>query len=207
MNILDVSEGVPKTTDFLGSMLARQEELMKKYQEIEIQNGFFYPNWPFDLHSNVHQAKLKDFAWRVTEELAEATEALATNDRVHFLEELSDAVHFLLELMVCSEVLPSMSLQAYFNDAYAYAYTDEKFIRPRCFDVIEHLGLAMNCLKNKAWKNTHLMTDVTKYRSLIRQAWDRMIGLARQAGLNAEEFYVLYYKKSMVNQFRQRSNY
>jgi hypothetical protein len=66
---------------------------------------------------------------------------------------------------------------------------------------------ADNCLRNKAWKSTHVPTDKEHF-------WEEMIdGLHFylqafiEGGISAEDVFNLYTKKNKVNQFRQRSNY
>ena len=73
--------------------------------------------------------------------------------------------------------------------------------------VTEELGEAMNCLKNKSWKQTHFQTDVDHYYEELSDAFHFFIELCILSGLDAEDLYQLYYRKSKVNQFRQRSNY
>ena len=73
--------------------------------------------------------------------------------------------------------------------------------------VTEELGEAMNCLKNKPWKQTHFQTDLDHYYEEISDAFHFFIELCILSGLDAEDLYQLYYRKSKVNQFRQRSNY
>lgn len=139
MNIKDVETEVPvKGSDMLECIFARQLELMEKYQEIEKASGLLQTEMiPVDIHSKEGQARLKDFAWRVTEELGEA----------------------------------------------------------------------MNTLKNKPWKQTHMVTDVNHYMEEISDAFHFFIELCVLSGLGPKELYDLYFRKSEVNRFRQGSKY
>jgi hypothetical protein len=73
--------------------------------------------------------------------------------------------------------------------------------------ITEELGEAMNCLKNKPWKQTQMETDVTHYIEEVIDAFHFFIELCILSGMDAEDLYRMYFKKSEVNLFRQRSKY
>lgn len=73
--------------------------------------------------------------------------------------------------------------------------------------VVEELGEAMNCLKNKPWKQTQMETDKDHYLEEIADAFHFFIELCITSGLDAKGLYDLYFRKNQVNQFRIRSNY
>ena len=112
MNVNDVSDDDIPTPDAKYDMLdlifGRQASLMAKYHKIEANNGLLQTSQdpPLNLHDRYVQSRLKDFAWRVTEEIAEATEAwiIHPDNPEHFYEEISDAFHFLIELNILSGV-------------------------------------------------------------------------------------------------------
>jgi len=99
--------------DYLEAMFTRQGELMAKYEEIEKKNGANVVE-PFqfgELDLRNVQARLKECAYRVVEELSEATNCLknkpwkqdaVATDEVHYKEELADTFHFFLELLIVS---------------------------------------------------------------------------------------------------------
>ena len=70
------------------------------------------------------------------------------------------------------------------------------------------IGNAMNRLKNKPWKQTHMVTDKEAFYNCLMPAW---IGyfrvLSHKYGLSANDIFTLYFKKSEVNKFRIRSGY
>jgi hypothetical protein len=230
MNVLDFEDkDVPTPSmgsDRLFLIFCRQKELMEKYHTIELNNGLLqHPLVPVDIHSRHGQARLKDFAWRVTEELTEAIQAYMDHKilREHYIEELSDAYHFLVELTILSDVseeelfkrfnhtqseewcrLSRMFTSIYLSDDLKFS---ESQIKARTYLVIHQLGLAMNCLKNKPWKNTHMLTDVNEFKKYIVRAHKDFIRLCLSSDLKAEDLYMIYFKKSEVNKFRQRSNY
>lgn len=110
MNIKDVQipNDLTQFGDMLGYMMAKQEEHARAYLEIE-KDRRATCDCPVNLDDPLGQDTIKDFAYRIVEELSEATNCLKMKpwtqthiltDRDHFLEELSDALHFFLELLV-----------------------------------------------------------------------------------------------------------
>lgn len=138
MNVNDFQSQIPEGQDMLKVIFDRQTELMAKYHSIEEKNlNHFIPQGALDLHDPQHQQRLKDFAWRITEEIGEA----------------------------------------------------------------------MNCLKNKPWKQTHMMTDEVHYREELVDAVHFMVELLIHSGFDARSLTEMYLNKNAVNQFRIRSEY
>ena len=73
--------------------------------------------------------------------------------------------------------------------------------------VAYHLNLGRNYLKNKTWKQTQELTDGLRYQSEVVKAFVAYCGYLQVMGFKPETFYVLFYKKHMVNKFRQKSGY
>ena len=120
MNITDVEfvkhlqQNEEESEDMLDQIFRKQMDLMMKYHEIEKRNGcLITPDVPVDLHSHLGQHRLKDFAWRITEELGEAMSCLKNKpwkatpmatDIQHYKEEIADAFHFFVELCILSGI-------------------------------------------------------------------------------------------------------
>jgi len=195
MNIDDI-KNVPKTDHYLKAIFKRQTELLEKYKEIE---GI--PDYPFDVDNAEHQIWIKDFLWRVTEELAESWEAAEGKDKKHQIEELSDALHFLVELLILvdfsfgEEDLENFTSEISGYSVYGY------------FEVIYFLGLVGNTLKNKKWKQSQIQTDTNKMMGLLSLAFEGLICLMRKCGCTDKDIYEFYFKKSKVNQFRVETKY
>lgn len=238
MNVDHVSDDVipipTREFDRLELIFARQRHLLEKYHPIEKRSGLMLTELvPVNINSPQGQARLKDFAWRVTEELTEATSALdevSEKAWTHYIEELSDAFHFLVELMILSNITPedldkyadilyskANSVLAPFEDRLEHHMLASGMLRTNtlfqgyrnyAYNCIEDLGCAMNCLKQKAWKQTHMLTDEQAYRTHIFNAYLAFLELAKiGASLNHDQLFRIYWKKSEVNAFRQRSNY
>ena len=174
----------------------RQLELIHKYHPIESRNGFHIGDGiPLNLDNKRDQHRLKDMSWRVVEEIAEALDC--SMEYEHHVEELIDGLHFLVELMILSGIQHD-EVNMYVNKRKE----GESILVP----FIRELGNAMNCLKNKPWKQTHMLTDAIQYRKRLTNAWYEYMSILH-TNLNNREIFILYFKKAAVNSFRQRSNY
>lgn len=203
MNINNFEGPDEYPVDLLADIFDKQRKLAHKYHPIEKKNGFWVGDkLEINLDDSKGQARVKDFSWRITEELMESLEAANAQDYTHTIEELSDALHFMVELCIICD-MPPYRFSFYFSESMPKVTLNEGML-----DVIYHLGLACNCLKNKPWKQTQMLTDVVKFKSYIAKAFDSLLECFRLAGIkDEEEVYDLYFKKNKVNQFRQQSNY
>lgn len=218
MNIDDVAKNqVPEySARALEDIFTRQRELMEKYEPIEKASGLQQtPDVPVDINDKFGQARLKDFAWRVTEEITESTEAVTT-DLHHAREEAADALHFMVELFILAGLDASyiadslglktsdMALQEIFTrlpKASSVVFTDA------AYSCIEALGKATNCLKQRPWKQTHILTDEHRFYVHLLNAFAMLCNYCACIGHTSETLFDYYFRKSEVNKFRQRSNY
>jgi len=225
MNVNDVKlEDIGITgDDMLDQIFKRQLELMQKYHVIEESKGFLVPlSVPLNLHDAQGQYRLKDFAWRITEEIGEAMEALRNhpNIREHFDEEIADGLHFLTEFTILAGVTPweviggydipndklrTLCLRVVPDMTYIHRYYPK--IAYYVAQFIEALATTCNTFKNKPWKQSQMITDVPYFKSKLRETWAALIRIAVCAEMTPEYLFELYFKKSEVNLFRQRSNY
>lgn len=205
--------------DMLKAIFDRQKSLMSKYHDIEAKSGLLQtPDCPVNLDDKRGQARIKDFSWRVTEELGEALDARNQND--HYQEELIDGLHFLTELTIlagkdydtimggvfssyCPDRLRQMVEDA--QDLMLYYGSDRLDFWVTKF--IENIGMMCNCLKNKPWKQSMMKTDKEAFYTKLNDTWLSYITILVVSGMTAEDIANTYLKKSQVNQFRQRSNY
>jgi hypothetical protein len=86
-------------------------------------------------------------------------------------------------------------------------YGRQRYIKDAAYRVVEELSEATNCLKNKPWKTTPVLTDTDHFYEEIADAFHFFIRFCIESGIDAEALYKLYFKKSEVNKFRQGSNY
>jgi len=203
MNIHDIKD-IPhvESKDYLNVIWERQTSLIKKYREIE---GL--PAYPLDIDNAEHQVWIKDFLWRIVEEIAEAYEADSmSNNFPHVIEELADALHFMVEIMILCGVEPrswdlTEIVEEIVGDEVRMPFHNS------CFSVCYRAGLTGNTLKNKKWKQTHMQTDANKFTALLQTTFDKVIGVFVSMHVSADEIFICYFKKSEVNEFRIRTNY
>lgn len=204
--------------DLLQAIFNRQKSLMGKYHDIELRSGLLQTeDCPVNLDDKRGQARIKDFSWRVMEELGEALDARASSD--HYQEELIDGLHFLTELTVLAgkdydTILPE-GIPTYHEDHLEDLVENAKRnIQGYGCDLdswvtqfIEQLAMMCNCLKNKPWKQSMMKTDQEAFYNRLTNVWVYYITILVVSGMNAQDIANIYLKKSQVNQFRQRSNY
>lgn len=213
MNVNDVESERPEG-DRLKLIFARQKELKEKYHHIEESQGVGYgllKDGVFDINEIRSQMLLKDLAWRVVEEITEASEANINGDKIHFLEELADALHFLTELCIQVGIGPAtITVDIMRNHEKDYlenlVFTPNQKKSNNPYNTILHLGLAMNCLKQKPWKQTHILTDEEKFQLHLVDAY-RAFCKYLSCHLSSDGVFDFYFKKSRVNDFRIKSNY
>lgn len=124
MNVNDAKEE-KVDGDLLRAIFDRQKSLMEKYHVIEKGNGLLQTeDCPVNLNDAKGQARLKDFAWRITEEIGEAMNCLKNKpwkqtqietDVAHYQEELIDGLHFYVELLILSGFDADSAAQMYFK--------------------------------------------------------------------------------------------
>lgn len=225
MNITHAKEEEVKG-DLLEAIFERQKELMEKYHEIELNSGLLQTSKvPVNLDDKFGQARLKDFAWRFTEEIGEALDA--RNNQEHYQEELIDALHFLTEFTILADgekplmefirLDPDMAeidglvgIYSLARGSYneLFGQTGENRFNFQLANLIENMGMACNCLKNKPWKQSHMLTDRDRFYERLNQVWVNFFQLLISSGFDhAKEIANIYLKKSQVNKFRQRSGY
>lgn len=206
------------TGDKLQAIFTRQKSLMDKYHDIELKSGLLQTeDCPVNLDDKRGQARIKDFSWRVTEELGEALDAKATKD--HYREELIDGLHFLTELTILAgkdyhNLLPE-GMALYSKDRLEDLVENAKECISQNGDnlnywvskFIENLGMMCNCLKNKPWKQSMMKTDQNAFYGRLAEVWVLYITLLVVSGMDADSIVTTYLKKSQVNKFRIRSAY
>lgn len=206
MNITHATEETIQP-NLLKQIFDRQRELMDKYHYIEERSGLLQTaDCPVNLDDRRGQARIKDFSWRVTEELGEALDALGQDDMEHFAEELVDGLHFLTELTILSgldwdDLLP---LDVMYSNTASRANDG---LDQRVYDYVEGIGMMCNCLKNKPWKQSMMQTDRVAFFERLHSVWARYIAIMETVFESPEDIVSVYLKKSQVNKFRQRSNY
>lgn len=204
------------TGDKLVAIFNRQKELMEKYHDIEARSGLMQTeDCPVNLDDKRGQARIKDFSWRVMEEVGEALDAFEQEDDAHFCEELVDGLHFLTELTILAGAEPKDLINLdyggeadYLDAIYSFGRNCKELptLQELIYSLVLDLGMMCNCLKNKAWKQTNMLTDRTAFYNKLRAVWSDYVGLLGFM-MKPDEIADVYLRKSQVNKFRQRSGY
>lgn len=195
----------------LRAIFDRQKELMEKYHDIEFKSGLMQTeDCPVNLDDKRGQARIKDFSWRITEEIGEALDAIENEScesaLLHFHEELVDGLHFLTEMTILTgydlpeyTTLKDLIEEGSYRDCYS--------LNDLVSDHVMYLGMMCNCLKNKPWKQSMMKTNKENFYKHLKLVWSNYVAILTSQDLTEEEITDLYLRKSQVNQFRQRSNY
>lgn len=287
-------------------LFSLQQGLVDEYIKIE---GL--PQYPININTKKSQVLIKDFIGRVIEELAEGFESmlavngltdknkfwynlslgdpneerdfkLAMSHLQNVSEEMMDALHFFLELLIYVDINPSnfkaftdqifandkeirkkmveldsidhnplnyltyfvdepsLDADSYCSRSYVNMYELYKAYGDRAIDprmilmmskvstqtfhvkypkvfwgITYNLNMARNCLKNKPWKQSEMMTDENLFRQYVMYAFMLMMSLFKELLNNPkydkhkwyEVVYWLYYKKNLINHFRIESKY
>lgn len=200
MNILDFQAPDFKAETWLEEVFEKQLAVMHKYAEIEKM-----PEWPLNVNTREGQKWFKDFLWRTTEEIAESYEAFQDGHETHTIEELADALHFFVELLILAGFDAKWARDQMWNndptqnvpEAVNQAYLQAHF----------WLGMVGNTLKNKPWKQTEMLTDEKKFEQMLANSFLALLQVFYAHGANDNVIHSFYTRKNEVNKFRQRSNY
>lgn len=193
----------------LEMIFIRQGELMELYRPIEERIlGEELPHPPLSLHSAKHQAWLKQRAWWVTEELIEAQWGCWEINPDKLIEELADALHFQTELCILAGVSPKYTPALPRMWPAGELEMNPLVLRHYTMAVLEELGIGLWQFRNKAWKQTQVLTDIDVFTKCMERAhWGivELLGLA--ANTDLEGSVTLYLCKSEVNLWRIYTQY
>lgn len=210
---MNITHAKKETTnkESLKAIFERQKQLMVKYHDIELKSGLLQTeDCPVNLDDKRGQARIKDFSWRITEEIGEALDALENESGesalLHFHEELIDGLHFLTEMTILTgyDITKDYTLHDLIKEC-----TQRNFytLNDLVSDHVMYLGMMCNCLKNKPWKQTMMKTNKENFYNHLKLVWTNYMAILTSQDLTEEEITDIYLRKSQVNQFRQRSNY
>ena len=84
---------------------------------------------------------------------------------------------------------------------------DQDYLKGLMYRVVTELVEATECLKNKPWKTTHVMTDVTHLKEELADALHFFVEFCIVIGMDAKELFAYYMKKNKVNNWRIDTKY
>nr|DAY45509.1 MAG TPA: dUTPase [Caudoviricetes sp.] len=92
----------------------------------------------------------------------------------------------------------------------AFRLSNQEFHRHEdhmLWGVAYHINISRNFLKNKPWKQSQELTDITRYSEQLALGLIKYLGYLYTMGFNPKTLYTLCFKKNRVNHFRQNSGY
>jgi NTP pyrophosphatase (non-canonical NTP hydrolase) len=190
MNIDDIDE-IPEHLS-IDDIFQRQHELSEKYRVIEGRPE------TLNLDTREGQQWVKDFLWRITEEVGEALDSAL--GLPHIKEELADAFHFLIELCLLTSTQITV---AYLIANHRWHRGDSIYFR----DLVVDLAKVGRTCKNKPWKQTQIPIDQGELRKNMENLAMSFLDYCCSYFESKEELYQYYFKKSKVNDFRIESKY
>jgi len=197
--------------DRLQEIFAKQNELFKRFSPIEVSNGIGYAlveNKPFDINCRFWQALFKEQAWRITEEVFECLDAITAGQRGDDKEEAIDVLHFVVELFIKAQRLPSEPVGQIGPDKLLRLYNAAPvtFIaKNAALQLMGELGMTMNKLKNKPWKQSHKETDAVAFYRGLDQVFLCTLALCKAVDMSADEIFMTYMGKADKNNQRINS--
>ena len=84
---------------------------------------------------------------------------------------------------------------------------DQEKLRVMFMRIIQELVEAAECLKSKAWKQTHVITDQDHFKEELIDALHFYIELCLCVGIEANDLYEIYTKKMRINNWRIGTKY
>lgn len=205
----------------LVQLFAAQDDLMRRFLVIEEKNGFRPPSSiPISLDDPHDQLRIKELAWRATEEIGETVVEMTerrTADDSTVREEMSDVLHFLLELFIVAGLTPDRwpmrgeldrlgeLFEESVRDMNHLASRGRAMIEPedQLAQVVWDLASATHELKNRPWKQTLRATDPIAFHNKLQNAMGSFILACLLYGISTQELFDLYFRKHQVNRTRQ----
>lgn len=227
-----------------------QNNLILHYIQIEK-----IPTPPVQLNVKDNQTLIKDFSARVVEELGEMYESYEKNyvllnfstetpsqetllyNVSNINEELSDAFHFMYELLIyagfnfeifeqkfgrgileftefidfqrksASQLVSGKEDDYLYWGGRFYSRQLKRDLVKRLWDITYKLQMFRNTLKNKAWKQTELLIDRSKTDHYLEQSLLSLFETAIFLGHDLSTLYYIYRAKNQINNFRIQSKY
>jgi hypothetical protein len=195
-----------------------QKEIFLEYLKVEKSN---WNEDDFSIDCLDDQTLFKDFGYRVIEELTEATTDIVHPD--HFLEEIVDALNFLVELMLIygwnETNLPEW--KSVREDQPALLFPKiltlvkdditggmfKQLLQSTTYEVVEAIGLCNNTLKNRLWKNQHYLVDLYVFEPRLKNIWTIFNNYINSLGISEKLLFEVWSTKYQVNLFRRESLY
>lgn len=197
----------------LTKIFEAQRDLIAQFHKIELANGFPIESAiPVDLDNKFDQFRLKELAWRITEEIGETITTLREvgKSNTTYQEEVSDVIHFFVEMLIIAGITPSDlapgpdQLESLFMSVLLEFWKDsDRSDLEKCWlNTIVELSLACNELKNRPWKQSFKPTDREAFKDRLVGAFHEMVMACIRSEIDATVFSAIYFRKHEINQGR-----
>ena len=195
----------------LEQIYLHQNKLMNQFEKIEYENNLLEtPEIPVDMESAAGQARLRNFAGRITEEIVEVLNEYTGEGH---LKELADVMHFYVELLLLAGMQPGDvqpdpldrdldRLDELMPTVTLHGLTSVVALHDNLNQNIRLLWTATNALKQKAWKAGRRESDLVFYKIMLRMAYRHFLGTVANYGISSQEFFEAYMGKAAENQQR-----
>ena len=84
---------------------------------------------------------------------------------------------------------------------------NQEYLKSLAYRVVSELIEATECLRNKAWKQSEVLTDLDHLKEELADCLHFYIEFCINLGITADELFELYFKKQEVNRWRQQTKY
>lgn len=181
-------------------IFSHQHSLAGKYFHVEKSLGYNPPeSLPMELNTRACQDRLRQFYAYIQEEVVEALTAKEED----VPGELSDILHFTTEFCLISGIQASR-VEAVYEAHRALDIFEPPSMEHPLWTFQINLGLAMNQLKYKPWKQSPKPTDPEAFTSKVCTAYAYLLQAIRTAGCDP---HTIYFDKHKENVERIQTGY
>jgi len=212
MKVDDYLEGIYVpflSIETVNELLVKRNLTFLAFASIENQKGFVKPTVSFS--SSQGQEMLRIMLFRTLEEVVEASEAKANN---HVLEELIDALNYLMSALMLDqeyftiERMTELTYDILNNQRWITFVPEDIVVSDHSILYILHLimGRMAETFRNRAWMNQTQQTFFHGYEE-AGQVYQRILHTFLVHFDSWETFYKFFVAKDNVLQFRLNSKY
>lgn len=209
-------------TDRLQQIFTRQAEYLRTLKPIYQANGFSQKCYfPYAINSREAQEEFRLLAWRITEEVFEALQEWdkgAERDTDKYREEVSDVMHFLVELAICCGITTT----EFATGENAALLSDEDYLElsfrrvqmyPNRMEAREAWGAFLTTLahmmmefRQRPWRTDDRPSDFERIKFHMGVTWFAFCAACVATGVQAPTLYSHYFAKSDINEERRNAN-
>lgn len=204
----------------LHQLFNMQADLLERVHALELKNGFVGPELLIqDINDPKDQLRIRRYAWQITEEIGEALieryDLPISFEAKTVLEEISDALHFYIELFLILGITPDQIeespqgtvIRGVLENPNPHPYP-HRGLEPfhlqhqKWLQSIVELIRAINLLKNRPWRTDRRLTDRVDFNNLLIRAFSSFIWAVQASGHTGGEIFRAYEKKNSTNHQR-----